>query len=49
MSKSGPMEGFGQNVRKLSMSINVAQIDVPLLIMILEKVKVNINVFGLRM
>jgi hypothetical protein len=49
MCKRGPVEGFCQNVSKLPMCINVAQIDVPFLIMISEKVKENINVLGLRM
>jgi hypothetical protein len=40
---------FGQNVSKLSVGINVAQIDVTYLIMITKKVKMNINVLGFRM
>jgi hypothetical protein len=47
MSKCGLIDGFGQNVSKLPMGINVAQIDVPFLLMILKKGKANINVLGL--
>jgi hypothetical protein len=36
MSKCGLIDGFGQNVSKLPMGINVAQIDVPFLLMILK-------------
>jgi hypothetical protein len=46
MNKCFLIKGFGQNVSKLSMGINVVQIDVALLIMITKKVKVNINVLG---
>lgn len=49
MSKCGLIEGFGQNVCKLPMGINVAQIDVPFIIMISKKFKANIDVLGLRM
>jgi hypothetical protein len=49
MSKCGMMERFDHNVSKLPMGINVAQIDVPFLIMIWEKGKANINVLGLQM
>jgi hypothetical protein len=49
MSKYGLVEGFGQNFNKLHVGINMAQIDVPFLIMILKKVKVNIDVLGFRM
>jgi hypothetical protein len=46
MCKSGLIEGFGQNISKLRVGINMAQIDVPFLMMISEKMKVNINVLG---
>jgi hypothetical protein len=49
MNKCFLIKGFGQNVSKLSMGVNVAQIDVAFLIMITKKVKVNLNVFGPRM
>jgi Lhr-like helicase len=49
MSKCRLVKGFGQNVSKLSMGINVEQIDVVFLIMTTKKVKANINVLGLRM
>jgi hypothetical protein len=47
MSKCGLIEGFGQNVSKLPMGINMVQISVPFLIIISEKVKANINVLGI--
>jgi hypothetical protein len=46
MCISGLIEGFGQNISKLRVGINMAQIDVPFLMMISEKMKVNINVLG---
>jgi hypothetical protein len=49
MSKCGLIEGFGQNVCKLPMGINVALIDVPFIIMVSKKFKANIDVLGLRM
>jgi hypothetical protein len=47
MCKSSVIKGFGQNVSKLQVGINVAQIDVAFLVMIMKKVKANINVLGL--
>ena len=49
MNKSFLIKGFGQNVSKLSLGINVAQIDIAFFIMITKKVKANINVLGPRM
>jgi hypothetical protein len=49
MCKCGLIKGIGQNVNKLPMGINVVQINVAFIIMIKKKVKVNINVLGLRM
>jgi hypothetical protein len=49
MNKCFLIKGFGQNVSKLASGINVAQIDVALIIMITKKVKANLNVFGPRM
>jgi hypothetical protein len=49
MCKSGLVKGFDQNDNKLSMGINMAQIDVAFLIMITKKVKTNTDVLGLRM
>jgi hypothetical protein len=49
MCKCRLIKGFGINVSKLSMGINMSQIDAAFLIMITKKVKVNINVLGLRM
>jgi hypothetical protein len=49
MNKCFLIKGFGQNVSKLSIDINVAQIDVAFLIMITKKVKANLNVLGPRM
>ena len=49
MNKCFLIKGFGQDVSKLSMGINVSQIDVTFLIMITKKVKSNINVLGPRM
>jgi hypothetical protein len=46
--KNGLIKGFGQNVIKLPVGINVAQINVTFLIMIMNKVKENINVLVLR-
>jgi hypothetical protein len=37
MSKCGLMKGFGQNVSKLSIGINMAQIDISFLITITRK------------
>jgi hypothetical protein len=39
----------GQNVSKLSVGINMAQIDVAFIIMTTKKVTANINVLSLRM
>jgi hypothetical protein len=47
MCKCRLIKGFGENVTKMSMGINMAQINVAFLIMITKKVKVNINVLGL--
>ena len=49
MNKCFLIKGFGQNVSKLSMGINVAQIDVTFLIIIMKKVKANLNVLCPRM
>jgi hypothetical protein len=49
MNKCFLIKGFGQNISKLSIDINVAQIDVAFLIMITKKVKANLNVLGPRM
>jgi hypothetical protein len=47
MCKCSLIKGFGQNVSKLLVGINVAQIDVTFLIMTEKKVKTNFNVLGL--
>jgi hypothetical protein len=49
MCKSGLIKWFGQNVSKLPGGINLMQIIVTFLIMIMKKVKANINVLGIRM
>jgi hypothetical protein len=49
MCKSRLIKGFGENVRQLTMGINVPQIDVAFLRMVTKKMKANINVFGSRM
>jgi hypothetical protein len=47
MCKSGLIKEVGPNVSKLPVGINVAQVDVTFLIMIMKKVKADINVLGL--
>jgi hypothetical protein len=49
MCKSRLINEFGQNVSKLLVGNNMAQINVAFLTMITKKVKANINVLGLRM
>jgi hypothetical protein len=50
MCKSRLIKGFGENVSQLTMGIDVAQIDVAFLRMVMmKKVKANINVLGPRM
>ena len=45
-SKSGSVQGFGQNNCKLVLGVNVAKVDVALFIMVSQKMKANIYVFG---
>jgi hypothetical protein len=49
MCKSGLIKVFCEDIYKLHVGINMAKIDVCFLIMISEKIKVDIDVIGLRM
>jgi hypothetical protein len=49
LCKSGLVKGFCEEICNLLVGINMMNISVPFLIMISEKMKVNIDVFGLRM
>ena len=49
MCNCGLVKGFCEDICNLFVGINMMKISVPFLIMISEKMKVDINVLGLRM